>query len=149
MKKLLVLAALGFLFLNVQGQWYSRQFNVNSIDDLSQAQLNYALQRAEANLKAGKILTLSGVGAFTVGTIIAAAAFSDFWNWDDSDTGLYVTGGMLMFLGMGSTAVGIPFWTHGATRRNKVEVALIKFNTSAVSGFRQPAQLGLCVNINF
>ncbi len=55
MKKLLAIAVLGFLFVHVQGQWYSRQFNVNSIDELSQAQLNYALERAGVNLKTGKI----------------------------------------------------------------------------------------------
>lgn len=150
MKKLLALAVLGFLFLNVQGQWYSRQFNVNSIDELNQTQLNYALERAEANLKTGKILTYSGIGAFAVGTLVAATGVNGFWNGlDEGDLNRYAAGSVLMLLGMGSTIVGVPFWVAGSRRKRQVEIALLRFDASAYTGFQPTQQYGLSLTLNF
>lgn len=150
MKNLMVILLFGLLTMNVQGQWYSRSFGVESINDLNETQLKYALQRAQANVKTGKILTFSGIGAFTLGTIIAANSLDEFWTgMDESDFDQYVVGSVLMLLGIGSTLVGVPFWIAGASRRTQVEVALLKFSSSAYTGFRQPEQLGLSVKINF
>lgn len=150
MKTFWVAVILALLVLNVQAQWYSRSFGVNSINDLSEVQLNYSLQRAEANVHTGKILTYSGIGAFTLGTIIAASGVHGFWNGvGDDDLNQYVAGSMLMLLGMGSTAVGIPFWISGAIRKKKVEIALLRFNSSAFTGYRQPEQIGLSLKISF
>jgi hypothetical protein len=149
MKKFLLLLITGLFAISVQAQWYSRSYGVNSINDLTEAQLNYALQRAEVNVKTGKILTFSGIGAFAIGTVIAATAVDDILTWDDADAGKFVAGGMLMYLGMGSTAVGIPFWIVGSTRKKKIEVSLLRFNSSAFTGYKQPEQFGLSVKVNF
>ena len=150
MKKLVVVLFLALFVINVQAQWYSRSFGVDNINDLSQAQLNYALQRAQSNVKIGRILTLSGVGAFTVGTVIAATSLGGFLStWDTNELDTYVAGSMLMLLGMGSSAVGLPFWIIGANRKKKVEVALLRFNTSAITRYRQPEQFGLSLKVNF
>jgi len=150
MKKFLVILILGLLVINVQAQWYSRSFGADNINDLSQAQLNYALQRAESNVKIGRILTLSGVGTFTLGTFIAANSFANFLiSWDSNNLDQYIAGGMLMLLGMGATAAGIPVWILGASRKKKVEVALLRFNSSSISNYKLPQQLGLGLKVNF
>ncbi len=150
MKKFLLLLITGLFALNVQAQWYSRSFGVDNINDLSEVQLNYALQRAQSNVNLGRILTLSGVGAFTLGTFIAARSVGGFLStWDSDELDSYVAGGMLMLLGMGSTAVGLPFWIIGTTRKKKVEVALLRFNSSAITGYKQPEQFGLSLKVNF
>ena len=150
MKKFLVILIAGLFALNVQAQWYSRSFGVDNINDLSQAQLNYALERAQSNVKIGRILTLSGVGAFTLGTFIAASSIVGFIDkWDSNDLDQYIAGGLLMLLGMGSTAAGIPIWILGATRKKKVEVALLRFNSSSITNYKLPQQFGLSLKVNF
>ncbi|WP_163324491.1 hypothetical protein [Draconibacterium mangrovi] len=150
MKKILVVIVLGLMSLSVQGQWYTRSYGVEDINDLSKAQLNYALQRAQANVKAGKILTWSGVGAFSAGLVIVAISLDDFWEfWDDDNQNQFVFGSTLMLLGMASTAVGVPFWIAGASRKKQVEIALLRFNSSAYTGFKQPDQFGLSFTISF
>jgi hypothetical protein len=79
-----------------------------------------------------------------------------FSSWDAELTEM-VTGELLFFGGMGAMAVGIPIWAVNTSRRNKIEVALINFNTSSFLqnnkqtyfGFKQPSTFGLSVKINF
>ena len=150
MKKILVAVILGLVALSVQGQWYSRSYGVDNINELSETQLNYALQRAQANVKIGKILTLSGIGSFSAGLVIVAISLDDFiTDWDDDNLGVYVFGSTLMLLGMASTVVGVPFWIAGASRKKQVEIALLRFNPSAYTGFKQPDQFGLSFTISF
>ncbi len=68
---------------------------------------------------------------------------------DDNEFGKYVAGSVLMLVGMGSTIVGVPFWIAGSSRKKKVEIALLRFNSSAFTGYRQPEQMGLSLKINF
>ena len=150
MKTFLLAVVLALVTLSVHGQWYSRSFGVDNINDLNESQLNYSLQRAQANIKAGKILTWSGVGAFSAGLVIAAASFGDMiTDWDDDNFGMYVFGGSLMLLGMASTVVGVPFWIVGASRKKQVEIALLRFDSSAYTGFKQANQLGLSLTVRF
>ncbi len=150
MKKYWVVIILGLLALNVQGQWYSRSFGVETINELSVAQLNYSLQRAEGNVKTGKILTYSGIGVFTVGLFVAGSAFNEFWEGiDKQDQNRLAAGGIMMFAGIGSAAVGIPLWMINSGRKKQVEIALLRFDSSALTGFRQPEQFGIGVKIRF
>ena len=150
MKKYLALALFGLLFLDAQGQWYSRRFDVNSINDLSEIQLNYALERAQANVKTGKILTYSGIGAFTVGMFIAATGINGFWNGlDEDDLNRYAAGSVLMLVGMGSTMVGVPFWVAGSHRKRQVEIALLRLDNVAYTGFKPTQPLGLSLTLRF
>lgn len=150
MKKFFVLVMLGFLAINVHAQWYSRSFGADNINDLSEAQLNYSLQRAQANLKAGKIATFSGIGAFTFGTFIAVSGLNGLiFGGVNNGLNRYAAGSLLMLLGMGSTIVGVPLWIAGASRKKKIEIALLRFDSSAFTGYRQPEQMELSLRINF
>jgi len=153
MKKLL--AGLFFILfaLNIQAQWYNKQFGVNDINDLSELQLNLAMQKANKNLKTGKILTFTGLGVGLIGTVVAghaaareagetiAGIFTLSNNSDDHKTGI-VAGELLMFGGLGAMTVGIPLWAVNSSRRNKIEIALIKFNFSSYLGQYQPTYIG-------
>lgn len=149
MKTVLMVILLGFLTINVQAQWYSRSFGVDSINDLNEAQLNFLLQRAETNIKTGKILTFTGIGTFAAGTVLAASGVDGFWSDKNNNSEKMVAGSLLILMGMGSTAVGVPFWIVGASRKKKVEIALLRFEPSTVTGFKQPEQIGLSLKINF
>ncbi len=151
MKIFLVCTLLVFLSLNVQAQWYSRSFGVDNINDLNEVQLNYSLQKAKSFVKTGKILTFSGIGSFTLGTYLVVRGLDGWVFGDGNDSHLdeIVLGEMLILAGMGSVVVGVPFWIVGARRKSKIEIALIKFNTSSLKTLGQPEPLGLSLKINF
>ena len=136
----------------VDAQWYQRQYGVNDINELNEEYLKYSLQKAESNVKTGKILTYTGIGLGTVGLILGVHATSriitdPFSSWD-AELAEVVTGEILLLGGMGTMAVGIPLWSINASRRNKINVALIKFNSSSYLGFKQPSTFGLSITIN-
>lgn len=149
MKKFLVVLLFGFLAIDVQAQWYSRSFGVDNINDLNETQLNYSLKRAESNIKTGRILTFVGIGSFALGTVIAVSSIDGIWTGDNNELNKWAAGSMLMLLGMGSTVVGVPFWISGASRRNKIEISLLRFNSSAITGYKQAEPVGLSLKINF
>ena len=156
MRKFFVFTVLIFFILNVQAQWYSK-YGVNDINDLSEEQLQFALQKSEKNLKSGKILTYAGLGASTVGLAISIHATAH-WVTDplNPNHDEMTAGGLFLMMGLGAMVVGVPLWAVNASRRNKIEIALIKFNTesflmnnqSAHFRFNQNSILGLSVKIN-
>ena len=157
MKKLLVVLVFVVFAFNANSQWYQK-YGVTNINDLSEEQLQFSLHKAETNLKTGKILTFTGLGASLVGAIIAANATTGIFNRNIDETfNQYAYGSILMLGGMGAMAVGIPFWIVGASRRNQIEVALIKFSYSSYLGnyqppnlnYKQPITIGLSLKVNF
>lgn len=147
-----------FLFVSsANSQWYQK-YGAESINDLSEEQLKLSLHKAETNLKTGKILTISGIGVGLIGATVALNGISNMFtdNFEKS-TDQYLNGSFITLAGIGFAAVGIPFWISGASRRNQIEVALVKFNHSsylenhnpATLGFKQPPTIGVGVTINF
>lgn len=149
MKTFLVVLLFGFLAINVQAQWYSRSYGVDSINDLSEVQLNHSLQQAQTNIKTGKILTFTGIGSFALGTVIAASGVNEIWSDDNNSSEKMAAGSVLILIDMGSTAVGVPFWIVGASRKKKVEIALLRFDSSAITSYKQPEPIGLSLKIDF
>lgn len=152
MKIILTGLVLVLLALHSQAQWYSRAYGVDNIYLLDQSQLTYSLQKAESNVKTGKILTLGGMGTGIVGIIISANGMYN-WTMKGASSSEFETkttiGGVLLLAGMGAMAVGIPLWAVNASRRNKIEIALIRFNVSSYTGYRQPDPLGLGLTFRF
>ena len=157
MKKMMFAFAFVLFVFNANSQWYQK-YGVKNINELSKEQLNYCLQKAETNITTGKILTCTGLGVGLIGIIVGAHATTNIFTEDINKTANEMTtGGVLIFTGMGAMAVGIPFWIVGASRRNKIEVALIKFNYSSCLGdyqpatltFKQPTTIGLSFKVNF
>ncbi|WP_346855749.1 hypothetical protein [uncultured Draconibacterium sp.] len=150
MKRILAFLFLGLFVLNVQAQWYTKSFGAENISDLNEAQLNYLLQRAQSNIKTGKIATYSGAGAFVFGIFLAGSGLNN-WVWhggDENQLDKFAAGSLLMVTGMGAIAVGVPFWIVGENRKKKVEIALIQMKYSSGRGYSQEP-LGLGVRIRF
>ena len=155
MKKFIVGALMFLLAINVDAQWYHRQFGVNNINDLTKAQLTMALQKAKNNMGLGVTLTLIGTGV----TIGGVAIFNKINSDDNFGEGLThgFNGTMLTGLGLCTMAIGIPLWAVNANRKNSIKVALVKFDTSSFLqsnkptyyGYKQPPAFGLSAKINF
>jgi hypothetical protein len=158
MKKIVPVIVLVLFVFNANSQWYQKKYGVTDINELRVEQLNYSLEKAETNIKTGKILTYTGLGFGVIGIIVGTHATLGIFNNDiDKTLNEYTAGGMLILGGMGAMAVGIPFWIVGASRRNQIEVALIKFNNlSSLGNFnpatlsiKQPTTIGLSLKIDF
>jgi hypothetical protein len=151
MKLFLAVFILGIFTLNVQAQWYSKSFGVDSITDLNEAQLNYLYQRAESNIKTGKIATFAGAGTFFLGAILAVNGANNwvFNGGNINQLDKVTAGSLLMVAGMGSFAVGVPFWIVGANRKKKIEIVLVQMKYSSFTGYPQPQALGLSLKIHF
>jgi hypothetical protein len=132
MKKL-TFSSLFFLLLmpNVNSQWFMNQYGVTNMNELTEPQLNLALEQSIKTIKTGQVLTVIGAIGTIVGTVIYSKGLSEMINEDISniDKGLNkVTTGALIMAGGGTfLGVGIPVWVIGANRRNVVKVHLAKF----------------------
>lgn len=160
MKSLLFVAILILTSVHINAQWYSKH-GVSDINDLSEQQLEILLQKSRDNVKTGKILTYTGFGVGTIGLIVSVNAtanvISDPFTVTEEELDDFTYGGVLMLLGIGAMVVGIPLWAINASRRNKVEIAIINFHTRPSSGIdhpvypiiKPPATYGLSLKINY
>jgi hypothetical protein len=133
MKKLISICLLLFLVVCVNAQEKSK----SKYSEFNQDQLNLALKQASKSIKTGKILTFVGAAAFTTGVIIFASGVEDALN-SSSNSSAKLGGGYALFLGgFVSTLIGIPVWIVGASKKNKIELELVKFNpkgSSSING---------------
>ena len=124
MKKLISIYFLLFLAFSLNAQMKSK----SKYSELNQEQLNLVLQKSQNTVTTGKLVTLIGLGATTIGTtlIIRAATKSIIDGSDNSNSAL--SGSYLMIIGSCTTLIGIPVWVIGASRRNQIELELVKFS---------------------
>lgn len=160
MKKFFVGALFLLLTINIQAQWYNIRYGVSNITDLSESQLKKALQNAEESIKIGKTFTFIGIGSTLLGGILVVdglSSMNDFWESFWNGWGEAGGGTLIMNAGSGMMLLGTPFWIISANRRNSIEVALTKFNSSSFldysqhifGGNAQPSTLGLRLKIFF
>jgi hypothetical protein len=100
---------------------------------MSQEQLNFALVKAKNKINTGVALTFAGVVAEIAGVVVYSKGLKEV---DDSELGTgeiwsgfskATTGILVMFGGLGLMGSGIPIWAVGATKKNKIEIELVKF----------------------
>jgi hypothetical protein len=135
MKKLIILLFV-FIACNSNAQWYTRQFGVDSINQLNKEQLNIAFTKAEKIANTGKVLIIVGVPTFIVGGVIVLGAlgeeivriitFSPDHSWSAGDTGAVIA-----CIGAVSTLVGIPLGLTGNERKSSITLQLAKFNDTS------------------
>lgn len=159
MKKIFISSLLLLLVTNISAQWYTRTYGVSSINELSKSQLEVALQHAQQKVKMGQTFTFLGIGGIVVGGIIVGTATNNETSWEgfwDSIAQMGL-GYLVGIAGAGFTAVGIPIWIISANRKNSIEVALVKFNTSSNLRFNKstvlankliPKTIGVSINIS-
>jgi len=135
MKTISVLFFCTILFVTLlpqsaNGQWFNKQFGVENINDLTEDQVNDALQKANLNVKKGKIVTFIGLGFIASGSglfIHAANQFNGPAGRSPSSPLSFVSGllGGALLVGLGAAAIplGIPTWIIGKNRISDVNKA--------------------------
>lgn len=147
MKKLLTCILLILFAVNVNAQWYQRLYGVTNINELNEEQLNIALQLSQQKIKTGKTVTFIGIGSLFLGAVTLT-------NVSGSDNIIDASGNIsagLFFIcgGIVTTAIGIPIWITGSNRKNSIEVALTRFDTSSLYPFKPPKITGMSLTLNF
>jgi len=156
MKKIFIVVLMFLFTLNAPAQWYNRTYGVNQLTELSETQLNLALQQANRNVNTGRILTGAGVGAEVIGIALMYSGFCIF-DCSPAEIARANTGAVLFLAGFVCMGVGIPIWVVNAGRRNKLEIALVNLASASYSdmyrvanpGFKQTSAPGLSLKINF
>ena len=159
MKKMMFAFAFVLFVFNANSQWYQK-YGATNINELSKEQLNYSMQNAEKKIKTGKTLNFIGISSILIGSILVVKGNnSDVDSWDEFGKSISKIsyGSLFIVAGSGMMAVGIPFWLVGKDRKNSIEVALVRFNSSSLSGckkpiyfgYKQPSTFGLSLKINF
>jgi len=140
MKKLtLSLLILCFAF-SVNAQWYYNSFNVSNVNDLNQDQLNLSLTKANQSIKTGSIMTGVGAGVCIIGAIMYSSGLSNIVSsttYSGIDKGLNkgIAGAYIAGAGGIIACIGIPIWISGSMRKNDIEIALVKFqSTGSING---------------
>jgi len=135
MKKLTIIAVCLCFALSVNAQWYFNSYNVTNMNELSKEQLNLSLEKANKSIKTGQTLTVIGGIGCVIGGIIYSSGLSDITEsttYSEIDNGLNkgMTGIYIMYAGGIMATVGIPIWISGFTRKEQIEIALVKFQTT-------------------
>jgi hypothetical protein len=115
------------LSLNLNAQWYNRQFHVKNFNDLNQSQLNLALQKSIKTIRTGQILFFGGIVVGTIGLSYTKA--------ESLGPVSAVNDAALLNVGWVVAAIGIPVWVRGANRKYDIQIALAKFQpTGSING---------------
>lgn len=132
MKKFLVLLGSAILMSatfthSAQAQWY-KSLGVNNLSELTENQLNIALVKAEKTATTGGVLTILGGLSALIGGIIYTSSFENMfgggWNQFEDHLKSAGTGALVMDVGLGLTAAGIPVWIVGGKRKTEIKMAL-------------------------
>jgi len=112
-------------------------------------QLNLYKDKAVTMRNTGRVLTLSGVGVMATGFVIGAVMWNTPTNNPPDDRhgplgAFYVIclGGLV---GVPCTAVGIPLWAVGSSRKAKAELTLRKFDITPENSMA----VGLGIRLRF
>ena len=125
MKKLISICFL-FAFVVIGNAQVNTKQQLN---DLNQDQLNLALAKSKKTIKTGKILTLTGMSVEGLGLSIVLASLIEDINNGTLDYKTGKVGIYIMYVGVGTSLIGIPFWISGASKKHKITLELAKFNS--------------------
>jgi hypothetical protein len=128
--------ALCFSILNpfhTQAQWY-KSYGVASIDELTEAQCKAAMGKAENTRSLGTGVSVVGGLCAAGGGITFILAKNYLASPSSQNIGdpmgillIAVTGQLLMYVGAGIAAIGMPIWIHGTIRKSQIKRVLNKF----------------------
>ncbi len=117
-------------------------------DTLNADQLNLYIDKAVKMRNTGRALTLTGAGVVATGIVLGIIFLympgEPGGDMDGLLAAFYVTG-IGGLVGISCTAVGIPLWTVGGSRKTKAELSLQKFNVAPENSMG----VGLGVTIRF
>lgn len=130
MRKLLIIL-LAFSAIQVNAQWYTRQFGVNNINELNEEQLNIAFTKFKKIATSGTFMTSIGIVAIIVGEVIYQIGEREYEPGGIIDFGFndkMFYGGVIIGVGAISSGIGIPLWMVGGNRKYLIKGQLAKFD---------------------
>jgi hypothetical protein len=157
MKKILLCTFLIALLFDANAQWYNKKYGVSSINDLTREQLMLELKKANSMLITGKIMMVTGGVTAGVGGIVALAglvgiiggAISNSDESIDRSDNVMKTGFKIGIIGSVIFWTGLPIKITGKSRKNSIELALLKFKPVTFSGTIPLVASGVGITINF
>lgn len=157
MKYLLLLITLVLLcHCSVNAQWYERACGVHDLESATSDEFDCMWNKAATTVKVGQISCLVGTSiAILGGAVSLVASGTD----SEAASGTTMIGATVAICGLTATAISIPIWAVGASRRSKLEKspayqdfqsATLQFSPMIETNhFTQQASLGLAVLLNF
>jgi hypothetical protein len=114
----------------ISGSLMAQKIN---LDTLSVDQLNLYKAKAVTMRNTGRVLTISGAGVFATGFVAGIIMMNTPGNGPPEDPHGNLLGGFFVIclgglVGVVSSAIGIPLWAAGGSRKAKAELTLQKFN---------------------
>lgn len=110
--------------------------NAQGYNSMTQDQLNLALEKANKSVSTGSTLTVLGGIALVGGILLYANGLTDMVEEDyseiDSNLSKSLLGIVVITAGIGCLGAGIPTAITGKNRRDKIEIALLKFKTTGL-----------------
>jgi len=129
-------------------QWHIRNYGAGSLNDLNGTQLKFALQQTENKIKTGHILTGIGVGSGLISGVLFVNNFCIF-SCSSNENLLATTGTVLFIGGFFTLTFGVAKWIVNVSRKNNIELALVKFNPAACTEVPQSSAFGLNIKMVF
>lgn len=122
-----LIAAIAFILLPqaVNCQWYAKKYGVETLNDLSEAQVKDVFLKAGRNIQIGRSMVLVGAGLEVAGGVLYLIGRSklneDVFNWFHSGWEEMALGVLIMGAGAIPLGIGIPLWAVNHKRRTAVE----------------------------
>ncbi len=152
MRTIILLIPVILLFVApTTAQWYSRQYGVDDINELTIDQLEYSLGKATSLKTGGILLTVVGTSAMLGGFIMAGNAMEHTLTLKatEKDAIHYGFSIVLVYGGFFLDAAGIPLWIIGEHRRTDIEFSRKYLFSSSISVDFSPLLSYNPVNRNF
>jgi hypothetical protein len=131
MKKLMFVLLILYFAFSVNAQWWYHEYNVSSINDLSQDQLNLSLKEINKDIKRALLMTGIGSGICIAGIGILTKPT----NSEVVRNYRKVIGSTIAGLGGLLTVEAIINLIIGESRKHDIKVASVKFKpTTSING---------------
>jgi hypothetical protein len=131
-------------------QWNNSTLNITNINELNEEQLNLSLEKANKNIRTGKVMTLVGGGAVILGAIIYSSGLTSIIDDDYSavpqNLNTAIGGAYILYGGGLLASIGIPIWLIGESKKDQIEIALVKYKPTS---YIDTNSFGIGLKLNF
>ena len=98
--------------------------------------MNLALKRAKKTASTGIVLTFVGTGVATIGMVMAINEGVKWTTGENPDENAVSAGTSAMIFGGITALIGIPVWIVGASKKHKIQLELVKFNSPGTASIK-------------
>jgi len=126
MKIFIVSFLLSMLFINLSGQWYSREYQVSDINFLSKEQLEASLKETNSRLLGAGLVAVAGGLGILAGKLTLRHGLDEDASWFEEIMGARFMGKTYIVLGAGLAAGGTIAGIVYLGRRGNIKSALYR-----------------------